>query len=137
MICNLAHLCFTVRDLEASIVFYRDVLGLAPAFDFRNDDGKRFGAYLHVGGRNFIELFQAGADAGNPGELPSARDQHCCLEVDDLQATVDELRAKGLQVSDPKLGADESWQAWLADPDGNRFELHQYTPASQQTPWVG
>ena len=40
-------------------------------------------------------------------------------------------------VTAPNLGADHSWQAWLADPDGNRIELHQYTPESKQTPWLG
>ncbi len=32
------------------------------------------------------------------------------------------------------MGSDHSWQAWLSDPDGNRVELHQYTPESWQTP---
>jgi len=59
MIKGLAHVCFTVRDLSASIAFYCDTLGFTPAFDFLNDQGVRFGAYLHVAGRTFIELFQA------------------------------------------------------------------------------
>ena len=29
---------------------------------------------------------------------------------------------------------DRSLQAWLADPDGNRIELHQYRPESKQSP---
>jgi len=32
------------------------------------------------------------------------------------------------------LGSDNSYQCWLDDPDGNRIELHQYTPESRQTP---
>ena len=48
-----------------------------------------------------------------------------------------ELRARGVEVSDPKLGSDQSWQAWLADPDGNRIELHGYTPDSHQAPSLG
>jgi lactoylglutathione lyase len=30
------------------------------------------------------------------------------------------------------LGGDQSYQAWLADPDGNRIELHQFTDKSLQ-----
>jgi predicted enzyme related to lactoylglutathione lyase len=48
--------------------------------------------------------------------------------------TVAELRARGVEVSDPVLEMDHSWQAWLSDPEGNRIELHSYTPASWQTP---
>jgi len=126
----LAHVCFTVRDLDASIAFYQDSLGLRQAFDFVNDGGQRFGVYLHLGGRSFIELFRG--DVAEPAKGQSFR--HICIEVDDVAATVADLRAKGTEVTDPKLGSDHSWQAWLADPDGNRIELHGYTPESWQAP---
>ena len=50
------------------------------------------------------------------------------------EATVATLRERGLEVSDPKLGTDRSWQAWITDPDGNRIELHHYTAESKQAP---
>ncbi len=130
MITALAHLCFVVRDLEAAEAFYREGLGLRPAFDFINDAGERFGVYFHIGGRSFLELFR-----GQPA-LTDAQGSyaHFCLEVDDLPATVAELRAKGIEVTEPTLGSDHSWQAWLQDPDGNRIELHCYTPESKQAP---
>ena len=130
MITGLAHVCFVVNDLEKSIVFYRDQLGLKPAFDFINDKGERFGIYLHIGGRSFLELFQG--TVGEPAAQPSY--QHFCLEVDEIESTVAQLRANGVEVTDVKLGTDQSWQAWLTDPDGNRIELHAYTPESKQLP---
>ena len=133
MITGIAHACFTVSNLERSIAFYRDGLGLEPAFDFTNKEGRRFGLYLHAGGRNFVELFEG--QLGERAERQSFR--HICLEVDDIEATVAALRARGVEVSDPKLGGDQSWQAWITDPDGNRFELHQYTPESRQAPSLG
>jgi catechol 2,3-dioxygenase-like lactoylglutathione lyase family enzyme len=130
MITGLAHLCFSVKDLAAAEAFYREKLGFRHAFDFLNDKGAKFGVYLHIGGRSFVELFT--------GQLaPPAKGQsyqHLCLEVDDIGRTVADLRAKGVEVTDPKLGTDHSWQAWLADPDGNRIELHHYTPESRQAP---
>lgn len=128
MIVGLAHICFTVSDLDKSISFYKDILGFSPAFDFINDKGERFGIYLHIGGRNFIELF-----IGKP--QPADQNQsfrHFCLEVDDMQETVSKLRSNGVEVSEIKMGSDNSWQAWLSDPDGNRIELHQYTKESKQ-----
>ena len=128
MITGLAHVCFVVSDLERAIHFYQSQLGLAHAFDFINDEGKRFGVYLHVGGRSFIELF-----AGKPAPHDEAQSfKHVCLEVDDVAATVAMLRARGVEATDPKMGSDNSWQAWLADPDGNKIELHGYTPQSKQ-----
>jgi catechol 2,3-dioxygenase-like lactoylglutathione lyase family enzyme len=130
VITGLAHVCFVVSDLEASIKFYTKVLGLTPAFNFTNEQGERFGIYLHVGGRTFVELFQG--DLAARAEKQSY--QHFCLEVDDFDKTVEELRSRGAEVTDVKLGMDRSWQAWLADPDGNRFELHGYTAESRQVP---
>ena len=132
MITNLAHACFTVSDLDRAQRFYADALGLTPAFEYFDESGKRYGLYLFLGGRNFIELFTGELTAPAPGQ--SFR--HICLEVDDIQSTVSDLRAKGIEVSEPKLGKDRSWQAWITDPDGNRIELHDYNPDSKQTPWV-
>ena len=132
MITALAHACFTVSDLERSIHFYRDGLGLGQAFDFTRPTGHRFGVYLHAGGRNFVELFEGQVSA--PAEGQSYR--HICLEVDDIEATVHTLRDRGIEVSEPKLGGDQSYQAWITDPDGNRIELHQYTPESWQAPFL-
>ena len=133
MITGLAHVCFIVGDLASSIAFYRDKLGFEPAFESVRDDGTKFGQYLHIGGRTFIELFQ-----GDPRE-PNADTmsyRHFCLEVDDIESTVAELRERGVEVSEVKTGSDNSWQAWLEDPDGNRIELHGYTPQSKQNPYL-
>ena len=128
MITGIAHLCFVVQDLERSVSFYCDQLGLTPGFDYHNEHGEWYGKYIHVGQRTFIELFKA--DVGPPVPAPSYR--HVCLEVDDLEGTVAELRSSGVEVSEPELGKDRSWQAWLTDPDGNQIELHQYTRESKQ-----
>jgi len=131
MIRGLAHVCFTVRNLDASIAFYRDKLGFAPAFDFINEKGERFGVYLHIGARNFIELF-----SGRPEAAANQSYKHFCVEVGDIEATVAQLRSKGVEVTPVKMGSDSSWQAWLNDPDGNRIELHGYTAQSKQAPWL-
>ena len=132
MVTSLAHVCFTVSDLDASIAFYCDTLGFARAFDFVRDSGERYGVYIKTGPRTFIELF-AGS-AAPAGEEQSYK--HICLEVNDMEATVAELRAKGVDVGEISLGMDQSYQAWLADPDGNRIELHAYTDTSWQGPYL-
>jgi predicted enzyme related to lactoylglutathione lyase len=81
-----------------------------------------------VGERNFIELFQCKVDRSVEGYSY----RHFCLEVDDINVTAPELRERGVEVTEVKMGSDNSWQAWLTDPDGNRIELHQYTRESKQ-----
>jgi hypothetical protein len=48
------------------------------------------------------------------------------LVYDDLEATVTELRARGLEVTDAvDVGATGRKQAFCSDPWGNGIELHQ------------
>jgi catechol 2,3-dioxygenase-like lactoylglutathione lyase family enzyme len=134
MIGGLAHVCFEVKDLEASLRFYRDQLGLPVAFEFRNAEGQRFGVYLKLGRRTFVELFQAKTPP--PPKAPGSY-RHFCVEVEDFPGTVAALRGRGVEVTGEKLGMDHSWQAWVRDPDGNGIELHGYTPESWQAPHLG
>lgn len=132
MIKQVAHPCYTVSDLDASEAFYVDKLGLARAFDFINNEGRRFGVYLNAGNRTFIELFAG--ELAAPAEKQAYK--HLCLEVDDMDTTLADLRANGVEVTGHKTGSDHSIQAWITDPDGNRIELMQYTPDSKQGPWL-
>ena len=96
MIKGFAHICFTVRNLDSAIAFYQGKLGFRHGFDYLNDQGKRFGVYLHISGRNFIELFQGDVDA--PPEKPAYR--HFCLEVDET-----------LRKERPPLFAPRAWKS--------------------------
>jgi catechol 2,3-dioxygenase-like lactoylglutathione lyase family enzyme len=62
MIKSLAHLCIFSKDLNRSLDFYSGALGLKRHFDFFKD-GRLFGFYLQVAPNQFIEIFNAGADA--------------------------------------------------------------------------
>lgn len=124
---QLAHLCIFTDDLAATRDFYRDALGLGIAFNFTRD-GAWHGFYLDTGGRTFIEVFL------KPGTAYADTDRinHLCLEVASIDAAVAHLRSAGIEVTEKKLGVDGTWQAWLADPNGVRIELFEYTPESAQ-----
>lgn len=132
MIIGHAHTCFTVSNLDDAVTFYVTKLGLSVAFEFRRDDGTRYGVYLKLGPRAFLELFQG--DLAVKAERQSYA--HICLECDDVLDTTETLRSRGVEVTEPRLGMDRSWQAWVTDPFGNRIELHSYTPESWQTPYL-
>jgi len=68
-------------------------------------------------------------------ELPDpwlARFNHFCLQVEDMDAYVAQIEARGVVVTGRKVGNDRSKQAWIKDPDGNLIELQEYTAESRQ-----
>ena len=107
------HVSINVADVEAALRFYTDVLGLEARSD-RPDFGFG-GAWLDAGGQQ-VHLIEAPPPAG--------LGQHFALLVEDLDATVAELRQGGVDVSDPQP-VGSSRQAFVTDPSGNLVELHQ------------
>lgn len=127
---KIAHLAFTVSDMEKSLDYYINGLGCTHAFSLANPQtGEKWIEYLRVGEGQFIELFYAkpGFEPKNSGYL------HLCIEVPDCVAFVKELEARGVKIRvQPKQGSDHNIQAWTDDPDGYPIELMQISPDSPQ-----
>src|SRR5690606_30292120 len=124
---QVAHTCIFARDLDAVETFYRDVLGVAPKFDFKRGED-RIGFYLDFGNRTFVEVFKKGESRFED----SNQINHICFETDDIEAFMTNAEAKGVSVTPKKLGVDHTWQCWLADPSGVKIEIFQYTKDSMQ-----
>lgn len=128
-ICGIAHTAYNVSNIERSLEFYCDGLGMERMFELKLGDGRTL-IYLRVcpGVNQFLELFHGGAiPAGGKAISQPVGYEHLCLEISDLEAFAVELRAKGLPVEgEPTLGLDHNTQLWISDPDGNRIELMQY-----------
>jgi catechol 2,3-dioxygenase-like lactoylglutathione lyase family enzyme len=127
MIKRLAHINIGSYDLKASEDFYCNILGLEKIFEFIKD-GELFGFYAGTGNTTFVEVFLQ----DEVRESSSSLLHHLCLEVEDLEAAILEIRAKGWEISDKIMGGDNSWQAWISDPSGVQIELMQYTNESSQ-----
>jgi lactoylglutathione lyase/glyoxylase I family protein len=106
---------------------YYQKFGLKPRFKFTRH-GKHYGHYLEINGNQYIELFE------DPNmETPvNTGIVHFCLENDDIDAFIEKLDSEKIPHTEKKLGCDNTYQIWLADPDGNAFEIHQYTDKSLQ-----
>ena len=124
MIKQLAHICIHTTDLEKTLGFYTEVLGLEKGFDFERK-GACFGYYLKLGATTFIEVFP-----GEPGAVGNIN--HVAIEVEDMDGLIARLREHGVEVGEKTLGADHSWQVWITDPNGIRIEFHEYTDQSMQ-----
>ena len=147
---GLVHGGITVSDMDASLAFYRDGLGLAVELDTVRD-----ATYQHVGlalpftdirmvvlvvpgtpaGR--IELLEYRGAARRPaGSEPcDPASAHLCLEVRDAAATLERMTGRGYRSRSPSVvpidaGANTGgWMVYLADPDGYWIELLQRPPA--------
>jgi catechol 2,3-dioxygenase-like lactoylglutathione lyase family enzyme len=111
------HVSINVDDVEAALRFYVDVLGLQQRED-RPELGID-GAWLDAGGQQ-VHLIGASA--------PPKLGQHFALLVEDLDASIADLRAQGITVSD-SMQVGTGRQAFLEDPSGNAVELHQVNAA--------
>jgi catechol 2,3-dioxygenase-like lactoylglutathione lyase family enzyme len=138
------HTSFTVADLERSLAFFRDVLGLEVVFtrEVRDDYlGRIVGlpgsvvkaALLRIPGTtHHLELFQYLSPPGHAHE-PRPCDPgstHLALLTDDLPALYRDLRAKGAAfVSEPvpiTAGPNRGgYGVYLKDPNGILIELFQ------------
>jgi catechol 2,3-dioxygenase-like lactoylglutathione lyase family enzyme len=139
MIARLAHICFKTNRVEEMLRFYKEVLALSIRFSFKNKNGEDFGYYFDLGNRTFLEIFdqkgaarQWGGDVKELEQKPGTPYQHFCLEVEDLAGFCRMLKDKGVAVTEIRVGMDNSRQAWITDPDGNRVELMEYTERSLQ-----
>ncbi|HTW10208.1 MAG TPA: VOC family protein [Acidimicrobiales bacterium] len=110
---GIHHVSINVDDVAAALRFYVHDLGLSvrpdrPNFSFG-------GAWLDAGGQQ-VHLIE--------GEPPGDLGQHFALAFSDLAATVARLRELGHDVTEPVVSGT-SLQSFVADPAGNRVELHQ------------
>ena len=126
MIHQLAHVCFTTTDLEATVRFYHEILGLEVTFHFLKKDEK-IGCYFHAGKQTFLECFVRGEGAIVQGDI-----KHFCLQTLDIAALEASLQAAGVETRGRKMGADGSHQFWCSDPNGIDIEFQEYTPESRQ-----
>ncbi len=124
---EIDHLVLRVRDVDAMIRFYGEVLG-CPLH--RVDE--RISLVQLRAGRGLIDLIPVDSEIGRAGGAAPARDgrnvDHFCLRVDpwDAQAIVAHLRAHGVEPGPvtQRFGAEGRGPSlYLQDPEGNTVEL--------------
>lgn len=114
------HIVLRVADVEASVAFYCDELGLAPE---RLDEWRR-GEVLfpsvRIDATTVIDLFAAPHEA--QGNL-----DHFCLVIEPTDLDALAARFPGAARADGLFGAQGyASSVYLQDPDGNTIELRSY-----------
>jgi catechol 2,3-dioxygenase-like lactoylglutathione lyase family enzyme len=103
--------------LDAMVGFYRDVLGLGD--EDRPEIPGVPGHWHRVGDQ---QLHLVGAPLSGDAIDPTGH--HYCVAVDDLDAAIAELDARGIAYRRAVQGAS-TVQIWVNDPAGNTIELQQ------------
>ena len=140
---GMHHVGITVKDLDASIRFYHDVLGLG----FVNEpspwfEGPELGPAVGVPGAalrqvslklgdttlELLEYKSPPSETAKPLLSNNIGASHVALLVDDIHATKAELEAKGVEFYGPVNFVDEGvlagWRwVYFDDPDGYPLEL--------------
>jgi catechol 2,3-dioxygenase-like lactoylglutathione lyase family enzyme len=144
------HAGVTVKDMDVALGFYRDGLGLEPAFlgesairyarRIWNQDPERVRvAFLKVPGtESFVELFEfQGLERHGASARPSDYGAgHMCLFVDDLDALHARMAERGFTSRAGEVVTIEdgphagSKVAYLIDPDGYHVECYQKAPGA-------
>jgi catechol 2,3-dioxygenase-like lactoylglutathione lyase family enzyme len=121
---RLDHLVLTVDDLERTIAFYVDVLGMTEVTFGSGRKALTFGA-------SKINLHQRGQEFEPNAANPTPGSADLCLIADDpLEVVMADLAASGVAIEEgpvPRTGAQGPiTSVYIRDPDRNLIELSNY-----------
>lgn len=126
-IIEMDHIVLNVRDIDASLTFYCDVLGLKGERIEQYKSGAVGFPSVRINSDTLIDLMRY------EGPAPAARNlNHYCMvtEATDLVALSAHLKSKGVTVvTEPvsRWGAHgQATSIYILDPDGNEIELRHY-----------
>ena len=129
---GLSHLAIRTRNIEDSIRYYSEVLGLQEAFRMYGEDGFLATVYLFIAPGQYLELFSGTALDGISGP-DSAGICHLCLMTNNIGQSYDAVRnAGGPLDSDVRTGQSGCLMFWTHDPDGTQIEVMEMPPESLQ-----
>ena len=123
-ITGLAHIGIKVKDIDASIKFYTEVLGFE--LTHKQQNGSSVLAFLNIG-TCLIELIQSAVyEPRTSGQV-----DHIAVEVKGIEALVADLKAKGVQFLSDEISLcpgllDGVKNIFFVGPDGERFEFFEY-----------
>src|SRR4051794_27955703 len=124
MIKKLLHTRYRVADLEKTVSFYRDVLGLTEVRRHTSGRGSQLVFFKAPQSDEEIEICKFD-DSGPVTMGPDLT--HLAFEVDDLDKFARESAAKGYPLSDGPHSSSSGRIAFIDAPEGYEIELIERT----------
>lgn len=127
-ITNFAVVQLPVKDVEASVKWYREVLGIPFTFDFKPGDNE---AWMNVGGVGLGLVRSENVPNLDFRNMQGQQQPIISLQVHNIQAVYQELAEKGVELGEMvyKQGGGYSFQ--LRDPDGHLSNLWGGWPSAE------
>ena len=120
---RLLHTRYRLNDLERSLRFYKEILGLEEVRRHKSPRGSELVFLKAPQSEELIELCHF--PSNGPVEVQPDL-THLAFEVDDLEAFARHLERHGMRYSDgPHLKEDGSGFAFIDAPEGYEIELMQ------------
>ena len=127
---RIDHIELLTAAPERAVAFYRDVLGFSERSRMRipqTPTGPLDLVYLDLGGTTVEVMCYPEATAIAPRAAETRLGWQClALEVEDMDAALAALKAKGVQAAWGPVKRPEYARAEIRDPDGNPIELRQW-----------
>ena len=128
---KLLHTRMRVNDLDKTVRFYRDILGLRLSRTFTSPRGSRI-AYLWIPGSD-VELEITEFVASGPVNVPPDL-VHLAFEVPNMDEAIDRLASLNVPLTDGPTHTGHSIFAFIDAPEGYEIELIQTLHSSQTPP---
>jgi predicted enzyme related to lactoylglutathione lyase len=120
--------CVPTQNLEASMDFYADVLGMERSKVWQPPGGDPLGAEFEPGTVTIALL-----DNDKLGIEFQANRVPIALQVDDVEAARAELESRGVSFEADTVDSGVCHMAYFSDPDGNALMLHhRYAPPGER-----
>ena len=124
MVKKLLHTRYRVSDLDKTVAFYKDVLGLEEIHRSKSPRGSELVFFKAPGSDGEIEICKF--DGSGPVNVGSDI-THLAFEVDDLESFAKHSASKGYPLSDgPTKTSGGSVIAFVDAPEGYEIELIQH-----------
>jgi lactoylglutathione lyase len=129
MVKKLLHTRYRVADLEKTVSFYKDILGLEETRRFTSGRGSQLVFLKAPQSEELIEICKY--DESGP-VIVGPDLTHLAFEVDDLDAFAARAASKGCPLSDgPHRSSSGSVIAFIDAPEGYEIELIQPAPGDR------
>lgn len=146
MINGVHHVALSTADLDRLVAFYRDVLGFEVVYEGGWKPGNRLidgivglrdssaRAVMLRAANTHVEVFEYSSPVGAPLDpdrpVSDHGYTHFCLDVTDIDAEYERLKAAGMRFHCPpppasEMGSGAIRATYGRDPDGNVIELQE------------
>jgi predicted enzyme related to lactoylglutathione lyase len=130
MLTRIGTITVQVSDQDKALAFYTEKLGFEVRANMPMGPTQRWIEVAPPGAQSRILLYKAtpempGSDSYEYAQSRLGKPTPVVLEVDDIVATFEDLKAKGVTIVDEPKKMPYGWWGTFADQDGNTYGVHQ------------